>query len=77
MLTIANDGESYAVITTNIDDSNIFCDESHAFVDTNNCPWAEEFIKQNKLGEPLDYYGQSGYCLYPLYTFDIEKLPEL
>ena len=76
-LNAVEDGEMYAVITVNIDDSDFLCDDHTAFVDTNNCPWAEQFIKDNKIGEPTGYYGNSGYCMYPLYVFDTEKLPEV
>jgi putative membrane protein len=45
-----------------------------AFVDTNNCPWAEKFISDNKLGKPTGIKAASGYCVYPQYRFDMEKL---
>ncbi len=48
--------------------------EGGAYVDTNNCPWAEQFIKENELGEFTGLYGYSGYCAYPLYVFDVDKL---
>lgn len=47
--------------------------ENQAFVDTNNCPWAEKFIKENGLGKPLNKFESSGYCDYPLYEFNLEK----
>ena len=43
-------------------------------VDINTCPWAEEFIKTNKLGIPCGVTITSGYCEYPLYIFDLDKL---
>ena len=45
-----------------------------AFVDTNNCPWAEEFIAEHKLGKPTGEFGRSGRCIYPLYEFDMDAL---
>lgn len=45
-----------------------------AYVDTNNCPWAEEFIEENGLGVPTDRIGQSGWCFYPQYKFDLSKI---
>ena len=45
-----------------------------SFVDTNNCPWAEKFISDNKLGRPTGIKAASGYCVYPQYRFDMEKL---
>lgn len=47
-----------------------------AFVDTNNCPWAEGFIAAYELGKFLGAYGYSGFCQYPLYQFDLDKIPE-
>lgn len=62
----------FARLTVNIDE----LPEGYAYVDTNNCPWAEEFIKEHKLGEPTNLCGHSGYCTYPLYKFDLQKLKE-
>lgn len=45
-----------------------------AFVDTNNCPWAVDFIKENGLGEPTGRTARSGFCVYPLYRFNLKKL---
>lgn len=50
--------------------------EGYAYVDTNNCPWAEEFINEYKLGEPTGGSARSGYCIYPLYKFDLSKLQD-
>ena len=63
----------FAVITVNIHE----LPEGYAFVDTNNCPWAEKFIKDHGLGEFANAVGHSGYCTYPLYKFDMEKLAEM
>lgn len=51
-----------------------FLNEDEAFVDTNNCPWAEKFIKDNGLGEPTGKVARSGFCTYPLYRFNLKKL---
>ena len=59
------DGEPFATLTVNID----ILMPDYAFVDTNNCPWAEEFIKENNLGEFTGTVRKSGYCSYPLYKF--------
>lgn len=75
----ASDGGPFTVLTVNLEETP-WCythakdKESVAFVDTNNNPWAEEFIKNNKLGEPIGRYGHSGFCSYPLYRFDLSKL---
>lgn len=67
--------EDFAVITVNLVSSPYgdvkYQDESHAYIDTNNCPWAEEFLQENGIAkpDPRDIYGMSGYCTYPLYEF--------
>ena len=62
----------FAVITVNLSDR--VQDETHAFLDTNNCPWAEEFLRDNGIAEPVDgVTGQSGFCTYPLYKFNLES----
>lgn len=68
--------EEYSVITVNIDDTNLFCCPL-AFVDTNNYPNIEKFLTENGLATPVGVFGQSGYCVYPLYAFNLEKIPEM
>ena len=48
----------------------------YGYVDTNNNPGAIEFIEKNGIGEFTGRYGYSGYCSYPLYKFDKEKISE-
>lgn len=56
------------------------CDDSlkegEAYVDTNNCPWAVDFIEQEELGKRTGRVGRSGYCVYPVVKFDMEKVKE-
>lgn len=47
------------------------------FVDVNNLPDAEKFIAENDLGEFLGIRRKYGYCEYPLYQFNEDKLREL
>lgn len=51
--------------------------ENLGFVDTNNCPWAPAFIKKYGFGRPTIMSKSSGYCTYPLYRFDLEKIDQL
>ena len=62
----------FATLTVNLPDSqhNAECQ----YVDTNNCPWAEQFIEEYNLGAFTGYYGFSGFCMYPEYRFNIEEL---
>lgn len=50
--------------------------KNQAYVDTNNCPWAIDFIREYELGKFTGITGRSGYCTYPLYEFDLSKLGE-
>lgn len=68
-----NDGP-WGSLTVNLPDMFPRLEKDYAFVDTNNMPDAEEFIKKYKLGKPTGLYGYSGYCKYPLYQFNLEKL---
>lgn len=62
----------FATLTVNLGE----LEEGYAFVDMNNCPWAETFIRENELGEFTGTSRLSGYCVYPLYKFDMSKLEE-
>ena len=59
------DGET-DVITTNL--RSPLQSDSMAFLDTNNHPKIESFVKRNGLGLPMGYTEHSGFCQYPLYT---------
>ena len=70
-----NEGpDMFANLTVNIDAP---CPEYCAYVDTNNLSTAEEFIKDNELGEFSGFTAVSGYHEYPLYTFDPDRLREI
>lgn len=69
---ITDFAEPFAKLTVNLPEWTLPNDK--AFVDTNNCPWAEKFISDNKLGRPTGITGTSGYCTYPQYRFYMEKL---
>lgn len=72
-------GTVFATITVNL--SNGFFeglqDDTHAYIDTNNCPWAEEFLVDNGIAKPYKgWYGESGFCTYPMYEFDLDSIYE-
>lgn len=71
MLEETETGESFAVITVNL---MYPLDKDKAFVDTNNCPWAEDFLVKNKLAKPCGVMAPSGFCTYPLYKFNLNKI---
>lgn len=63
--------ELFDTITVNLPMG--MADETHAYIDTNNCPWAVKFLKDNKLAKPTGEFACSGWCKYPLYEFDLSK----
>lgn len=66
-------GEPFSRLTVNLDGNNKLKD-NEAFVDTNNCPEAMTFIRENDLGKPSGGLGFSGFCAYPRYEFNLDKL---
>ena len=72
-IAVENDEEGQiAVITKRLNNRNLGA--GMAYVDDNNCLWAAEFIKANKLGDFTHVYFKSGYCSYPLYKFDLKRI---
>lgn len=47
------------------------------YIDLNNMPELEKFIEKNGIGEFTGLTQRSGFCEYPLYLFNPEKLREL
>lgn len=70
------EGECFAVLTVNLDSYSLDGDKEYAFIDTNNCPWAEEFLIKNNIAAPTRIIVHQGFCAYPLYKFDLTKLKE-
>ena len=67
-------GEEFDTITVNIDGG--IADGKRAYIDTNNCTWAEKFLRNNKLGKSLGICGFSGFCCYPLYELAVDKIAD-
>ncbi len=76
-LTTKEDGhiEPFGNATVNI--SHTPAPDYCGYLDTNNLPTIEKFVRENDLGEPTGVVGFSGYCTYPLYKFNADKLREL
>ena len=73
----ADDFAPFAMLTVNLpddEDTRELCGDNAQFVDTNNCPWAIEFLEENEIAKPTGFCGFSGFCVYPLYQFDTNKL---
>ena len=68
---VCEDGVPLAIITKNLED---LLENNMAYIDTNNCPWAEDFLIDNDFGLPTGEYKASGFCNYPLYKLDLEEI---
>ncbi len=62
--------EPYGNITVNLGEVPKYC----GYIDTNNMPEIEKFIADNDLGDFTGLTLQSGFCEYPLYVFNVDKL---
>ena len=60
--------EPYAVVSVNLLESDCI-PKTMAFIDINNCKWAEKFLTENEIATPTGEFGESGFCTYPLYDF--------
>ena len=70
--------EPFGTFTVNLNyNDNDPAPEDCAYLDTNNMPNVEDWIKENGLGEPTGLTKQSGYCTYPLYRLDIAKIKSI
>ncbi len=47
------------------------------YLNNNNLPQLKEFIETNGIGEFTGLTKQSGFCEYPLYLFQVDRLREL
>lgn len=75
-LTTREEGvpEPYGVVTVNLSEEvPPYC----AYVDVNNMPELENFLRENRIAEFIGLEKQSGFCTYPLYLFYPERLREL
>lgn len=76
LVSLDEDGhpEPFSNVTVNIDAPILdYC----GYLDTNDLSNVEKFIVENDLGTFTGIMGESGYCRYPLYMFNVEKLCSL
>ena len=71
-----NHPDMHQIITVNLDDGLEWGPE-YAYLDTNNLPGIEECMMESGLAVPTGMYCRSGYCRYPLFKFDLSKIPEM
>ena len=72
---ITKDGEPFADVTVNIEKLN---NPNICAVDTNNLTFITELLAKYKLIKENSPVGElhSGFCTYPLYLFDMDKVKE-
>lgn len=66
-------GEPYGKLTVNL---GYKLNKNCAFVDVNNMPGAIKFIEKYKLGEDTGIRERSGFCIYPMYKFNVDMMEE-
>ena len=67
------DDEPFATLTVNLPEEELTSKDC-AFIDTNNCEWLPEFLVENDIAFPTWNFARSGFCVYPEYLFNLEKL---
>lgn len=72
LVMVSNDGTIRDVITVNL--NSCFQSGSTAFLDINNFPGIEKWIRKNGLGLSMNLTERSGFCEYPLYTIFTNEL---
>lgn len=69
---VAGTHERYGDVTVNIEDlpNHLAC------IDTNNMPGIFEILLSSGLAQNTGYTMESGFCTYPIASFDLVKLPD-
>ena len=68
--------EPLAIITKCLDDKTL-TDTNKTYIDTNNCPWAVQFLASAGLLGAIIGEKQSGFCTYPLVEINMNVLDAL
>lgn len=73
---VGDDGElePYATLTTSFGE--FISIKNAAYIDINNCPFAESLLSQG-IADPTGLYKTSGFCQYPLWVFREDFLREV
>lgn len=66
--------EQYAFLTVSFGE--FISIKNSAYIDTNNCPFAEQLLSQG-IVERTNFYKTSGFCRYPLWIFKEDFLKEI
>ena len=73
-LEVPDTGETYTVLTVNLEDSPAFGIPDRTFIDTGNNPDAMEFLIRNNLAEDTGYRRRSGWGEYPMVRLNLPEL---
>lgn len=65
----------FAGLTVNLPQTKRY-PKNFGFVDVNNFPQAEALIERLGIGTDTGHLGSSGFCVYPLYEFDMKALKD-
>lgn len=65
--------QPYCNVTVNLPSAKM--DSPNAvFIDTNNAPWLEDFLRKNGFGLPTGRFRSSGFCNYPEYLLNLQTM---
>ena len=67
--------EPWCDITVNLPYAPI-TDENCGYLDTNDSPYIVDFLLENNLGELTGRTAASGFCTYPEFRFNMERIKE-
>lgn len=65
----------FAGLTVNIDGIERF-PKNFSCIDTNDFPQGTMLAERLGIGKPTEYALRSGFCTYPVYEFDMDKIKE-
>lgn len=74
VVAVETNGEPFATLTVKLCDTRE--SDTKAFLDTNNCPWVEQLLPHYDIAKDTGDFAVSGFCVYPLWEFDLSKLEE-
>lgn len=64
--------DDFTVLSVNLN-NDMMQDNEHCFIDSNNCPYAEEMLLNLGIAETTFINQRSGFCTYPLLRIYLDK----
>lgn len=71
-----DDSVEWIMLTVNLPASNEL-PENQQYLDINNFPSASKYVEEHGIAKPVGMKTRSGFVEYPLYEFDLDKIPFL